>query len=449
VLSGSSGRARRGRAKIAMVGGGSVNWSPGLIRDFLLKDGLGDAEFRLLDIDLGAAELMARVGRRLASDWGLGATFVPTRSPARALSGADSVVITISTGGLGAMHHDVHLPERYGIFQTVGDTVGPGGWSRALRNVPVFAKLAGQIRKYCPRAAVLNYTNPMGLLTRVLAEHLDQPVVGLCHGVFETIRALMRVFKLKSEEELKLRFGGLNHFFWILEMRVRGRDGYAMLRARLRKQKFTRLFPERPLAGELLREFGRFPYLGDRHTCEFFSRYLAPNRARVKESGVVRTSVHERKRKMARRRRWVRDLAAGRAGIEKQASRETAADIAAAIAGGREFVDIVNVPNVGQVEGLPRGTVVETLGLVNSLGFTPLSAGELPEKILAVTLPHAVNQRLVMEAALSGDRERAFDALALDPLSSHLSLKRVREMGEKLMRATRKHLPQFFGRGRR
>ncbi len=436
------------RFKIAMVGGGSVNWSPGLIRDFLQNEALAGAEFRLLDVDRRAAGVMAEVGRRFASDWDLPAEFVPTTSAARALDGADVVVIAISTGGLAAMRHDVHLPERYGIFQTVGDTVGPGGWARALRNVPVFVKLAGQIRKYCPRAAVLNYTNPMAVLTRVLAERLDSPVVGLCHGLFENMSALMKVFGLKSESEIKLRFAGLNHFFWILDMRVRGRDGYRLLRRKLKRETFSKLFPKRPLAGELFAEFGFLPYFGDRHTCEFFSRYLAPSRARVKESRVIRTSVAERRRAMARRRKWVRDLAAGRAKIEKRASRETAADIAAAIAGGREFVDIVNLPNVGQVANLPTGTVVETLGVVNSLGFTPLCAGALPAKILAVTAPHAATQRLVVEAAAEADVDKAFDALLLDPLCSQLPTGRVREMGRKLMSATRRHLPQFFRKRR-
>lgn len=437
------------RLKIALVGGGSVNWAPKLVRDCLRTEGLAGAEYRLLDIDRKAAELVARVGERCCREWGLAASFLPTTSPGRALAGANSVIITISTGGLGAMQHDVHLPERYGIFQTVGDTVGPGGWSRALRNVPVFLKLAAQVRKHCPRAAVLNYSNPMAVLTRTLAERLDGPTVGLCHGLFENIEALMKVFGLKSEEEIKLRTAGLNHFFWILEMRVRGRDGYRMLRARLRKRGFARLFPERPLAAELFDEFGRLPYFGDRHTCEFFGRYVAPTRRRVARSGLVRTSVAQRRRAMAGSRKRVRALAAGRARLPKERSRETAADITAAMAGGREFIDVVNLPNRGQVDNLPRGAVVETLGVVNSLGFTPLSAGPLPEKILAATLPHAVTQRLVYEAARDGDRAKAFDALSLDPLCSHLPLKRVREMGEKLMRANRKYLPQFFGRRRR
>jgi len=234
------------RFKIAMVGGGSVNWSPGLIRDFLLAEELAGAEYRLLDVDRRAARVMAAVGRRFASDWNLPAEFVHTTRAAGALDGADAVVITISTGGLDAMERDIRVPERYGIFQTVGDTVGPGGWARALRNVPVFVKLAGQIKKYCPRAAVLNYTNPMAVLTRVLAERLDGPVVGLCHGIFENIKALMKAFALKSESELKLRFAGLNHFFWILDMRVRGRDGYRLLRHKLRRERLSLIHISEP-----------------------------------------------------------------------------------------------------------------------------------------------------------------------------------------------------------
>lgn len=446
--------------KIAMVGGGSYNWTPRLVRDMVLTPGLENAEFRLLDINLTAAQEVGAAARRMCEDWALPATFEATKDEARALDGADFVVITISTGGYDAMQHDVHLPEKYGIFQTVGDTVGPGGWSRGLRNVPVFAHLAEQTKRYAPRAAILNYTNPLTTLTKTLALTTDQPVVGLCHGLFECYRTLMAIFGLKSEDEIKANFAGLNHFFWILDFTVRGRDGYAMLARKTKKAPFAELVKDvhkdeagfhsdKWVASECLAEFGKLPYVGDRHISEFFSRYLAPDEARLKEYRLVRTMVKERRANLKKRRKYVQDLASGKQSLEKERSRETAADIVSAISSGTEFVDVVNVPNRGQVSNLPEGAVVETLGVVNALGFTPLAAGPLPQNILNVTMPHVVNQELIVQAALEGDKKKAMDALINDPLCSHLTIPAIKRMGGELMEKNRKWLPQFFGKGSR
>ncbi|HRU05736.1 MAG TPA: hypothetical protein P5137_08170 [Candidatus Brocadiia bacterium] len=447
------------QVKIAMVGGGSYGWVPRLIRDIILTPGLENADFRLLDPNLTAARETGAVGARLAKDWGLGATFLPTSDEAKAFDGADFVVITISTGGFDAMRHDVHLPEKYGIYQTVGDTVGPGGWSRGLRNIPVFMHLASQIRRYAPKAAILNYTNPMTTLTKTLCLCTDQPVVGLCHGLFECYRTLMAIFDLKSEDEIKVNFAGVNHFFWILDMKIRGRDGYEMLRAKMKAEKtnFAGLVKQvhkdeagfhssKHVCSECLDEFGKLPYVGDRHICEFFSRYLAPNMARLKEYGLVRTMVKDRVTARIKGRKIVQGWAKGKETLKKERSRETAADIMRAISQGAEFIDVVNVPNRGQVSNLPMGSVLETLGVVNALGFTPIAAGPLPRNILNVVRPHVMNQDMIVEAGMSGDLRLALEALIADPLCSHLTIPQIKKMGMELMEKNRHLLPQFFGK---
>jgi len=447
------------RPKIVMVGGGSVNWCPTLIRDMILTEALSDAEFRLLDLDGDAAALIATVGRRYAGEWRLGATFRPMTDMNRAFDGADFVVITISTGGLDAMEHDLKIPEKYGIFQTVGDTVGPGGWARSLRNIPVFVNIAETAARRCPRALILNYTNPLATLTRTLAVTTSQPVVGLCHGVFENFEALKRIFNLKREEDISARYCGVNHFFWILDFAVKGRPGYPMLRRKLRGGKrLDDLIGEayvdpqghvsyrRLVASELFEENGYLPYFGDRHIVEFLPRYATVTRATLRKYKVARTSVSERRRWLRSRRRRVELLAAGRRPIERVRSRETAADIIAARLTGAQFVDVMNLPNVGQAANLPPGAVVETPGVVNGLGFSPVACGELPPHIRNMVMPHAINQGLTVEAGLTGDWDAACRALAADPLCSHLSLARVRKMARALLEANRKYLPQFFGR---
>lgn len=446
---------REDKIRIAFIGGGSVNWSPGLIRDILLTEGLEELEFRLLDLNLDSAETMKRFGEKMAAEWGRdGVTFLATSNADEALSGADFVIITISTGGLDAMEHDLVIPERYGIYQTVGDTVGPGGWARALRNIPVFVSYAEKIKRLAPRAAILNYTNPMSVLTRVLALKTNQPVVGLCHGLFECYGILQRIFGLKSEDEIKVNIAGINHFFWILELRIRGEDGYTLLREKLRGRNFDDLIREtytdgagfsshKLVAGELLEEFGYLPYVGDRHICEFFSHYLT-SLENIERYRLKRTTIEDRKRSLASRRNWVERVLSGEERFERRRSRESAADIIAAIALGGEFIDVVNLPNRGQVANLPQGAVVETLGVVNSLGFVPLSAGPLPQPLLNLVLPHVVNQEMIVEAGLEGDREKALLALANDPLCRHLTYPQIREMGLALMEAHKGYLPQFF-----
>ena len=447
------------RAKIAMIGGGSVAWMPRILRDVFLTRELSDADIRLLDIDPESAERVAAGARRTTERARAGATFTPTTDPARALDGADFVVITLSTGGLDAMEPDLKIPERYGIFQTVGDTVGPGGWARAMRNIPVFARIAEQCRAHCPSAFILNYTNPMATLTKVLTQCTPQPVVGLCHGLFENYQHLMRVFGCKREEDIRATYGGVNHFFWMLDFTVKGKPGLPLLKRKLRGGRrlddlVTSAYSDaaghgsmrRLVASELFEEFGVVPYLGDRHTCEFFGRYLAPTRERLKQYGIVRTSIADRRRMFKERCAYAKQLAEGKKELELTRSRETAADIMAARWAGREFVDVMNLPNSGQIANLPMGAVVETAGLVNATGFAPIAVGALPTPIQTVVMPHALNQELIVSAGLEGNWETAYQALINDPLCGHLTIPKIKAMGRKLLEANRALLPQFFGR---
>ncbi len=194
--------------RIVIVGGGSAGWGPKLMLDLLLTTSISDATFSdatfvLHDLNSANAERIAGFSRRLAADLSAKARVEAEPDPDRALAGADFVIITISIGGLDEMAHDLAIPERYGIFHTVGDTSGPGGWSRTMRNVPVFVELAERVNRVAPGAVILNYTNPMAQLTKALCLPTDRPVIGLCHGVFEDFAFLQKVFGLASEDEIQ------------------------------------------------------------------------------------------------------------------------------------------------------------------------------------------------------------------------------------------------------
>jgi len=436
--------------RIVIVGGGSVGWTPRIVRDMLLTESLADADYVLYDIDKPAADLTKAYADQLRDVLGCGARFTATDQRARAFRGADYFIITISTGGFDAMAHDLAVPEDYGIYHTVGDTVGPGGWARTIRNFDVFVDLAAAVRKYASGSVVLNYTNPMTTLTGVLAALHDGPVVGLCHGLFENLRFLVQFYKLGGEDDLAVQYGGLNHFFWITAARARGRDLLADLRRRLKRQSLTDLLHEtyqdpagfesnRYVADELFRLTGVMPYFGDRHTCECFPQYIT-SKANLKAYKIVRTSIDDRRQMRRKGRANLRRTV--RQGVQGpfERSRETAADIIDAHVRGRTFIDVGNVPNVGQIENLPRGLVVETAVRVDANGFSPIHFGALPAAVEGFAAPVGRTLQLTLDACWAKDRHMAVQALRLDPLCSHLTTPQVEEMAGRLMKAHRKFI---------
>ncbi|MEI6421742.1 MAG: hypothetical protein WCP55_05945 [Lentisphaerota bacterium] len=438
------------KTKIVMVGGGSYNWCPRLLSDLIHTDELIGSEIILIDPNLKAAQEVQQAMTHLARNLGRNFKFIPTSNENTAFKDADFVVITISTGGLDMMKHDLKIPERYGIWQTVGDSVGPGGWSRLLRNVPVFEKMARKIEKLSPRAVVLNYTNPMAGLTGAIAQTTSLRTVGLCHGLFSTYGLIKRLLQVE-EKEISVRFGGINHFFWLLNFKVKGEDGYPLLLKKLRGVSLNEALDRAPrdtprihdfdLCEELLKQYGMLTYNEDRHTCEYFPAYLT-DKAILKRFKLVRTTVEERKLMLDKNREYTLKLASGEKEIPPR-SRETAMDIMKAFVTNTPFVDVVNLPNVGQIDNLPRGAVVETLGLVDSSGFAPIGIGSMPEPLRSLLESHCQVQKMTLEAALTGNKELALKALMLDPLCSKLPPSDIRKMGEELLAATKEYLPQF------
>ena len=414
--------------KIVLVGGGSVNWTPRIGCDMLLTPSLSGVEFVLYDINKAASDLMQAFLQKAARRIGADVAIVSTDDRREALSGADYVLITISTGGLDAMAHDLVIPEAFGIYHTVGDTSGPGGWARLIRNFDVVVALAKDINRYAPDAMVLNYTNPMTTLTDVLARLCRGPVIGLCHGLFENLEFIQRLYGLPSEDDIAVQYAGLNHFFWITQARAGAADVVADLGQRLAMQSFTGIMADlyeggrtREFATELFRTTGVFPYLGDRHTCEFFPG-IVTNPANLAKYKLIRTRTAERKDGMVAARRRVAEMVDGEiAPAYLKRTRETAADIIDAHSQGRVFIDVGNVPNIGQVVNLTRGLVVETAVRVDRNGFSPLAFGNLPPVVRGFIEPYAELFPMVVDACFRRDKRLALQALRLDPVCAHLN----------------------------
>jgi alpha-galactosidase/6-phospho-beta-glucosidase family protein len=439
--------------RIVIVGGGSSGWSPKLLADLMLTPSLADSTYILHDLNVANAERILHFGRKLGQELGSPATIESEPDPEKAFAGADFVLITISTGGLDAMAHDLAIPEEYGIYHTVGDTVGPGGWARTLRNVPIFTDLAQRVNRLAPNAIILNYSNPMAQLTKTLALATDRPVVGLCHGLFDDLHFLQAFFDLSSEAEVTCTYGGINHFFWITSFSIRGEDGYPLLRENLNGRSLPEILAQRDaqsrpgwyVADELYRFTGMLTYMADRHTSEFFP-HLITSPQNLERYHLKRTTIEERRANMRRSATAVEEMTSGEIKpTYKARSRETAADIINSFVTGSSFIDVGNVPNRGQVANLPLGAVVETPVLVTSSGFQPVTVGPLPEPARSWVERHIWTQELTVEAALAGDLQLAIRALALDPLVSHLTLEEITTMGKRLLKANAQYLPQFQG----
>ena len=220
-----------GGPRIAFVGGGSYQWGPKIIQDVALNEELRGGTLVLHDINDEALEDMYQWGTRALDVARADLELEKTQRLEEALKGADFVVLSISTGGLDATALDLEIPARYGVVQTVGDTVGPGGMFRRLRNIPVVVEIARAMEEHCADAVLLNLTNPLTVLTRAVSKATSIVSVGLCHELFSTLGMLSTMFEV-PEESINVRVAGVNHFIWVTEVAVHGRGVPQNLRRR-------------------------------------------------------------------------------------------------------------------------------------------------------------------------------------------------------------------------
>jgi alpha-galactosidase len=409
--------------KIAFIGGGSVQWVPELVSDFALTETLNGAQLVLHDVDAESLKRMLPLCRRITQQHQSTIQVTATLDRAEALRWADFVVLCISVGGLAAMRNDLEIPEKYGIYQAVGDTVGPGGLARGLRHIPFALQLARDMEQLCPQAWLLNLTNPMTVICRAVTKATRIRAIGLCHevaGVREGLSFLLQTLV----EQIMLKVGGINHLPVIVDCRIGGQDGFARLRqwlagrdvlAEVDKSEMRSVFEvfndQLAVKATLFQQTGVLYGAGDRHVAEFFPGFLDEANERGLRYGVRLTTV-EHRQEMARQRRDSLDSYEPPDAL----SGEQLAPIMAALLGGPAGVFVVNVPNRGQIENLPRQAVVECMAFVDASGVWPLSVGELPPSAHAVVAAHVDRQELIVEAGLTGHMELARTALASDPL---------------------------------
>ena len=441
------------RTKIALIGGGGFRWTANFARDLIVDPGLAGFTLCLEDLyDEEGLEINARFARKVAELVAKDVRVEATMDQGEALKDADYVMLSINTGDDHCRPNDYGVPERYGIFQTIGDTVGPGGLSRILRNVPVIAAFAREMEALCPAALLINYSNPMTAITRTIYKTSRIRAVGCCHELFGTYRHLTKLFKCQNEE-IKLRVGGLNHFIWIYSLSVKGQDGLAMIKKYARGERCgataemdwenweenMRVFRFR---AELLERFGCLPAAGNRHIAEFFPYFL--NSMEYAEQtwqidyntvAIINRMKQEKKEKVLR-------MLAGKEEIPLSKSEEAASDIISSLQNQGELLTVANLPNLGQVDNLPREAVVETLAVVSHGGLQPLAVGPIPRGLAGHMYKHVMNQELAIDAALAGDRDLALQSLLGDPMIKNYE--DAKNLLADLLEANKPYLPMFF-----
>lgn len=458
------------KIKIAYLGGGSKAWARVFMTDLALADGLC-GEIALYDIDVSAAELNQRIGAVInrspetVSKW----DYRVYTEIGEALDGADFVACSILPGTFDEMESDVHLPEEYGIYQSVGDTVGPGGILRAMRTVPIYEGFAREIKAHCPQAWVINLTNPMTACTKTLYDVFPEiKAFGCCHEVFHAQEFLCCVahevlgVPRPGRREMVIDACGVNHFTWITEANYDGRDMLALLPEFI--EKFYEKgycehlgvepddFREDPfrygnkVKMDLFRRFGVLAAAGDRHLVEFMDRsWYLKNKADAESWLYHLTTVGYRKQDRINKINQSQRIAAGEEEIKVVKSDEEVVELMKALLGLiPPIVSNANTLNVGQMAGMPAGSVVETNCVFSRNSVKPIVAKPLPGDVNALVFRNAQNIENAYNGIKNRDFRQIFEAFVNQPLCSGLALSDVRELFVRMVKATDNYLGDYF-----
>jgi alpha-galactosidase len=361
------------------------------------------------------------------------------------LAGTDYVVNSIEVAGLQNVRHDYDIPLKYGVDQCIGDTIGPGGIFKALRTGPAWLDIVADVERVAPSAVVLNYTNPMSILTLAAIRATPLQVVGLCHSVQGTSR-LLAEFLGVPYTELDWRCAGINHNAWFTKLEHQGKDLYPRLRERAAQPE---IYERDPVRFEVMLRLGAFVTESSGHFSEYvpyfrkrpdlLKKYTRPGY--LGESGFYANNWPEWRRANDER---IHSMLRGEAEIPTERSHEYASYIIEAKELGRPTSIHGNVLNDGAIENLQTGGCVEVECGVGPDGIKPVRFGKLPEQLAALNRSHIAVHELVVEALLERDRQKAKYALMLDPLTAAVcSLNEIDQMFEEMWDAERESLSVF------
>ena len=441
-------------SRITLIGAGSVVFTRNLCSDILLTPALQESTIALMDIDPDRLVQARNLVQAIIDQRGLDAQVEATTDQREAVRDADYVITTFQQGGLDAYKLDVEIPQRYGVEQCIGDTLGPGGVFRALRSIPVLLDLCRDMDDVAPDALLLNYVNPMAANCWAVDMDTGRPCVGLCHSVQGTSEMLAKWVGVPYDEVVYL-CAGINHQAWFLEFRQGQEDLYPLIWEAIERPE---IYAQEPVRIELMKHFGCFVTESSGHASEYVP-YFRKTAQMVNEDLVPcfqdevnqwfdygRTGGHLRVyiARFPDHQREYRELLAGVKALPTERTHEYGSYIIEAMETNQPIRINGNVPNWGLIDNLPQGCCVEVPCLVDGNGIQPTAVGALPTQLAALNRTNVNVQELIVEAALTGDAEAMYHAVMLDPLTAAVcTLPQIRALVDKMLAAQARWLPQF------
>lgn len=451
--------------KLVLIGAGSTVFTQRLVADIILSGQAGRWELALVDIDPVTLEAVDRLVRKMVALKGVTFPIVSTTNRREVLPGADFVVTTIAVGGRRSWELDVQVPRKHGIYQPVGDTMMPGGISRAMRMIPQMVAIAEDVKELCPKAYFFNYSNPMTSVCRAIRLKTGVPVIGLCHGVHYIEGVLARF--LGKEESSITSFGvGLNHLTFLTDIRCNGDDAMPMLKAKIAEQRplveqeirdktewpngvigRAPRYSDDPFAWSIFERYGVFPVAVDRHITEFYPERFPHGQYYGRTLGVDAFSIDGR---IALGDTWFDEMLAVAHSADPlpesyfnnvPGESEQLVEIMQSLLLDRRHVFSVNMPNHGAVPGLPWEAVLEMPASAGGPGLMPLQSHALPPALTAKLLSKIAAIEVTVEAALTGSFDLFVEALLTDGSVSDPDA--AAALACDLIEAHRAHLPQF------
>ncbi|MDQ2716429.1 MAG: alpha-galactosidase [Chloroflexota bacterium] len=430
--------------QITILGAGSTVFARQLMTDILHIEGLDEGSFALVDIDAERLELAQQIAERLIALSGKPWHVRASTERRDMLPGSDFVINTIEVAGLANVRHDFDIPMKYGINQCIGDTIGPGGIFKALRTGPAWLAILRDAEQLCPHAWVLNYTNPMSILTLAALTGTSMRTVGLCHSVQGTSKQLAYYLEVPYDE-LEWCCAGINHNAWFTTLSHQGQDLYPRLRERAQ---VPEVYECDPVRFEFMLHFGAFVTESSGHFSEYVPYFrkrpdLIERYCRAGYLGETGFYANNWPRWRAGNDSTIREMLAGTREIPFERSHEYGSYIIEAMTLRRPQVIYGNMYNTGLIDNLPAGCV-EVACLVDQNGVQPCHFGPLPEQLAALNRAHMAVHSLVCEALLSGNKEAARYALLLDPLSAAVcSPGEISALFDEMWQAQREYLQPF------
>lgn len=450
--------------KICYIGGGSRNWAWVLMKDLALEKEISGT-IALYDIDQKAAEANEKIGNTLMAEHGANSwKFRAIHNIKEALDGSDFIFLSILPLDFKEMAVDVHEPEKYGMYQSVGDTVGPGGIIRSLRTIPMYQEIARSIKAYAPNAWVFNYTNPMSVCTRTLyKEFPNVKAFGCCHEVFGTQKLLARALEefgyapknSIKREEIKTNVVGINHFTWIDKASWKDVDLFPIWGDFVRKYDQSGFDDEggnnwlnnyfvsmNRVKMDLFKRFGIIAAAGDRHLAEFCpaSWYLS-NPEQVHEWMFTLTPVSFRIQMRDDLLKDSLEYQSGKKSMSITSSGEEGIVLMKALLGLGDVVSNVNLPNKGQMPFFPQDCIVETNAVFSYDSVQAVFTNGLPSAIQTMTLTHVGIQEGIVEAAFERNLKKAFFTFLNDPQIQKLKIEDAQLLFDQMVQKT---LPAHF-----